>query len=303
MRLRLAAVRSILKAKGGGHAGSFLPGFQGFSATQGAAQESTAAYQGAYQLYCLGMTQLLPKLDSKTFSPTYDRLRDAALVLGKLQQVFLPPDPHGWQYGLEVNMRGPTTQSFMIKDREVRGSIDLVRHKMRLDGVNWRLEEYDGPELYKNVRLWLQSQGIESELAEPKFGGVGKEYDPEQAGKYTEALWWLDRQFRIIKAGLKGGLTSPILLYPHHFDLSLVWFPNNDDKQFSLGWSTGDETIAEPYLYITAYAGPEDFTARKLPSEAFWQKDGFSGAILPYEALVKSTEPEELLRRFASLLA
>jgi Family of unknown function (DUF5996) len=243
------------------------------------------------------MVQSLPSLDIKALGPTRDRLRDAALVLGKLQQVFLPADPHEWQYGLEVNMRGLLTQPFMIKNKETRGSIDLVRHKVRLDGANWKLEEYDGPELYKNVRIWLQSQGIDSELAEPTFGGVGKEYDPEQATAYAEALWWLDKQFRIIKAGLKGGLTSPILIYPHHFDLSLVWFPHDDDKQLALGWSTGDETIPEPYLYLTG------LEQRQLPEEAYWQKEGFSGAVLLYEALVKSVEPGELLRRFASLLA
>jgi len=224
-------------------------------------------------------------------------LRDAALVLGKLQQVFLPVDPHEWQHGLEVNMRGPLTQAMMVKGREVRASIDLVAHKVRLDGVMWKLEEYDGPELYKNVRVWLESQGVDGELAEPAFGGAGKEYDAEQAKAYGEALWWLDKQFRIVKAGLEGGLTSPILVYPHHFDLSLVWFPNNDEKQLSLGWSTGDETIAEPYLYLTG------LEQRKLPEGVFWQTEGFTGAVLPYDALVKSSEPEELFRRFASLLA
>jgi hypothetical protein len=245
----------------------------------------------------------LPDLYIAKLGPTRDRLRDAALVLGKLQQVFLPAEKHDWQYGLEVNMRGPLTQAMTVKGSEVRGSIDLVRHKVRLDGVKWKLEEYDGPELYKNVRVWLQGQGIDSELAEPEFGGVGKEYDREQAAAYAEALWWIDKQFRIIKAGLEGGLTSPILIYPHHFDLSLVWFPHDDERQLGLGWSTGDETIPEPYLYITQYPEKKDFTVRKLPDEAHWQTDGFSGAVLPYEALVKSNDPEELLRRFASLLA
>jgi len=248
------------------------------------------------------MSRDLPQLDSKTLGPTRDRLRDAALVLGKLQQVFLPADPHEWQRGLEVNLRGPLTQAMNVKGREVYGSIDLVAHKVRLDGAKWELEEYDGPELYKNVRVWLQSQSIDSELAKPEFGDIGKEYDPEQATKYSGALWWLDKQFRIIKAGLETGLTSPILIYPHHFDLSLVWFPDDDEKQFSLGWSTGDETIAEPYLYITMYPEAEDFKQRKLPAEAYWQTDGFSGAVLPYDALVKSSEPEELFGRFASLL-
>jgi len=106
-------------------------------------------------------------------------------------------------------MRGLSTQGFAVKGREVRASIDLVTHKVRLDGAKWKLEEFDGPELLKNVRVWLESQGVEAEVAEPKFGGIGQPYDTEQASKYGEALWWLDKQFRIVKAGLVEGLTSP----------------------------------------------------------------------------------------------
>lgn len=231
----------------------------------------------------------LPELRSAKLGPTRDRLQDAALVIGALQRVFLPADPHQWQYGLEVNMRGIMTQAMNVKGREVRGSIDLVTYKVRLDGAKWKLEDYDGPELLKNVRVWLESQGIEGQIEEPKFVGVNKVYDPEQSTAYAEALWWLDRQFRIVKAGLKGGLIAPIFLYAHHFDLSLVWFPWDDERQIALGWSTGDENVKEPYLYLTAYPEPKGFTDLKLPEGAYWQKAGFSGAILPYAALVKNT--------------
>lgn len=248
------------------------------------------------------MAQTLPPLDVKTLGPTRDRLRDAALVISSVQRLFVPKHPRDWQYGLEINMRGPQTQELLIKGQAIRSSIDLVTHKVRLDGAKWKLEEYDGPELFKNVRSWLESQGVKAELEEPKFGGVGKQYDPEQAAKYAEALWWLDKQFRIIKAGLKGGVTAPTLLYPHHFDLSLVWFPHDDDKQVGFGWSTGDETIAEPYLYLTMYPETDTFTKLKLPEGAYWQKDGFRGAILPYAELVKSNEPEKLLRKYVDVV-
>lgn len=245
----------------------------------------------------------LPLLDYGELAPTRDRLRDAALVLGKLQQMFLPVDPHDWQHGLEVNMRGLLTQGMNVKGHETRASLDLVKHKLRLGDARWKLEEYDGPELYNNVRVWLESHGIEAELAQPKFGGIGKAYDREQAGQYAEALWWLDRQFQVIKAGLKGGLIAPILLYPHHFDLSLVQFPHNDERQRAIGWSTGDETVTEPYLYLTAYPEADSLDRSKLPPEARWQTDGFTGAVLPYAALAKSSEPAALLQAFASLLA
>jgi hypothetical protein len=233
---------------------------------------------------------------------TRDHLRDAAQVLGSLQRAFLPPHPRDWQHGLEIMMRGPSTQAFEAGGETRRGGIDLVRNVVRLDGTGWALDEYGGPELLKNVRVWLESRGIKAELETPQFAGRPDQFDPEQAGAYAQALWWLEERFRHLKASLTEGVTSPVLLYPHHFDLSLSWFPFDDERQISLGWSTGDETVNEPYLYQTAYPEPAGFTELALPDGAYWQKDGFSGAILPYAALQSAAQPKDLFDTFAAVI-
>jgi hypothetical protein len=240
----------------------------------------------------------LPLLIPEDLYPTRDYIQDAAHVIGSLQRAFLPKDPHDWQYGLEVSMRGLGTQPFQMGGSETRASVDLVTHKLRLGDANWKLQEYAGPELLNNVKVLLAGQMVQADLEAPAFSGSGT-YNPGQAKLYAEALWWLDRQFRGIKASLSGGLVAPILLYPHHFDLSLVWFPWDDERQLSLGWSTGDETIREPYIYLTAYPEPPGFTDLELPDDAYWQTKGFSGAILPYASLQASRQPDDLLQSFA----
>lgn len=240
----------------------------------------------------------LPELLYEDLLPTRDYLQGAAHVLGSLQRAFLPKDPHDWQYGLEVTMRGLSTQPFSIGSKELRASLDLVKHKFRLEGSVWPLEEYASPELLNNVRVWLAGHGLDVRLPEPPFPKGVPVFDRVQADSYAAALWWLDEQFRHFKTRFSEGLASPILLYPHHFDLSLVWFPLGDDKQLALGFSTGDETIAEPYIYLTAYPDPVGFTDIKLSGGAYWQSKGFNGAILPYAALQASKDPEKLLRDF-----
>lgn len=239
----------------------------------------------------------LPEFDVEKLAPTRDYLRNAALVLGSLQRAFIAPNPRDWHHGLEVNMRGLSSQSFEVNGVETRGLIDLVKHKFRLGTANWRLEEFDGPELFNNVKVWLASQQLEIELETPEFVKAHT-YDAVVANDYAEALWWLDKQFREIKTKLEPGVCSPVLVYPHHFDLSLVWFPWDDQRQASLGWSTGDETVAEPYLYVTAYPEPEGFSTAALVEGAFWQQDGFSGAVLPYAALAAADDGEGLLDAF-----
>jgi hypothetical protein len=244
----------------------------------------------------------LPVLVAENLAPTRDYLREVALVLSALQREFIPKNPREWHYGLEVTMRGPVTQALMINGEEHRGGIDLVRHKVRLDGQHWRLGEYAGPEVLNNVKLWLANKMAKVGLDEPEFGKGPRRYDPEQATQYAETLWWLHKQFQIVKARLKEGVNAPILLYPHHFDLSLVWFPWDDERQISLGWSTGDEYIGEPYIYLTAYPGPKDFLGLELPEPAYMQTKGFSGAILLSNDVATADNPAGLFEAFAGVM-
>jgi hypothetical protein len=251
----------------------------------------------AFRLILVVMKQTLPELKLPTLRSTRDRLRDAALVLSSLQRAFLPKQPRAWQYGLEVNLRGLSTQSFMLDGQAVRATLDLVRCKVRLEERQWSLQTVDGPTLFREVQTWLQSKGVTAELEQPEFSS-STDFNLEQAAVYGQALWWLEEQFHDLKTELVEGVTSPILLYPHHFDLSLVWFPHDDERQLSVGFSTGDEVISEPYLYLTAYPEPDGFKVLKLPAAAQWQTDGFSGGVLPYAQLQASSQPGELLQQF-----
>jgi len=248
------------------------------------------------------MKQALPALVYEDLTPTRDYLREVALILGSLQRAFLPKDPHDWQHGLQVNLRGLITQPFVMNGEASQASLDLVRRKLRLNGSSWPLQDYQAQELFNNVRAWLEAHSIQAKLAQPNFNSSAKHFNEQQSDLFAEALWWMDKQFNWLKTSLQGGLSSPIFLYPHHFDLSLVWFPYEDDRQLAIGFSTGDETIAEPYLYLTAYPEPAGFTKLRLPKQAYFQTAGFSGAILSYDKLQTSDDPAAVFRNYANLL-
>jgi hypothetical protein len=241
----------------------------------------------------------LPELIYDKLAPTCDYLREVALTLGSLQRAFLPKDPRDWQHGLEVNLRGLVTQRFMVNGTPTQASLDMLRQKVRLSGQAWALGEYTPPEIFNTIQAWLETQAVKVDLIRPKFSADSSRYSRHQADLYMTALWWMDQQFRWLKNNTNEGLTSPVLLYPHHFDLSLVWFPHSDDRQLAVGFSPGDDVIAEPYVYITAYPEPAGFKKLALPKEAYYQSSGFHGVILPYAQLSVSPEPVKLLRDFA----
>jgi len=88
------------------------------------------------------MTTQLPKLIHKDMVPTRNYIQEVAHVLGALQRSLVKRDPHDWYYGLEVGPRGLTTQQLTLVTKEVRASLDLVRHKVRLDGSHQGADKF-----------------------------------------------------------------------------------------------------------------------------------------------------------------
>jgi hypothetical protein len=115
------------------------------------------------------------------------------------------------------------------------------------------------------------------------------------------------------RAGI-GEETSPIQVWPHHFDLSMIWLlgqklPDQDpldeessDKQMNFGFAFGDDSIEKPYFYVTAYPLPDALRTIALPAGATWQTGGFSGALLLYEDLIAASDPTGYLLELWSLL-
>ena len=66
----------------------------------------------------------------------------------------------------------------------------------------------------------------------------------------------------------------------------------------NFGFSTGDDNIPAPYFYATAYPTPAQFKDAPLPPDAYWQTDGFTGVVLPYEDIVAAGDPKAKLLDF-----
>jgi hypothetical protein len=74
------------------------------------------------------------------------------------------------------------------------------------------------------------------------------------------------------------------------------------DKQMNFGFVFGDESIAEPYFYVTAYPLPDALPQVELPSGATWKSGNFNGAVLLYRNLVDVSDPAASLQRLWSTL-
>lgn len=243
------------------------------------------------------MNQPLKTIDYQASSHCRDYLQDAAKVLVEFQQLFIPPEPHYWHVGLEIVGNGLRTQKLIAEGQEQRCVLDFVNANMNLGTKSWQFADYDPNGLKRELQNWLAGKGRKKEIAPIQFSKSSGSFEPTQAAEFSSAFSWARSIFIDLEPSLGTGSLSPVLLYPHHFDVAFSWFPDNK-LQYTMGLSTGDETIAEPYFYVTAYPEPNGFTASKLPTSAFWQSIGFSGAILKYNDAVSAEDPSSAVANY-----
>jgi hypothetical protein len=194
-------------------------------------------------------------------------------------------------------------------------ALDLTTHEFCIstsDGDWWdmTLRGQSGRDFAEETLGALNTLGIEVDVDRGQFDdGSRRDYDTTVVEDYWQAASQIDALLKQFKGELREE-TSPVQLWPHHFDFSLVWFSGrlvpgedpqdaeNADEQMAFGFSTGDGGIPEPYFYITAYPWQPALTQSDLPSGARWHTEGWNGALLLYSTLVKSEKPREQLLHF-----
>ena len=262
-------------------------------------------------------TQMFPELELSNLLDGRDAMHGYSRLLGKIRGALTPKQKHWWNISLRTSAVGLITTPIAVFDRNKSVELELncVHHKISIRSSKGEehhiaLEGQSLYQLYDNVTASLASIDVYPELDKSLFSNKESfKYDR----KSIEALWQVLSQVDLIFKEFKGGLrqeTSPVQLWPHHFDLAFLWFsgrlvpdqdPNNEeyaDEQMNFGFSTGDDSIPEPYFYITAYPLPKSLPEVQLPSGAYWEAQVFNAAILKYKELIKSNDPKDTLINF-----
>jgi hypothetical protein len=254
---------------------------------------------------------------------TRDALQSYARVVGKIRQALTPPQKHWWHVSLHVDGVGLTTTP-MLAPTIVGGNgriltirLDLVNHQARLttgQGLTQAIPLEGQPlvEFCQQIKAALAAFGLtvplDDSVCASEAAGVGV-YGKAAVARYWLALSRIDLLSKQFRHGFREE-SSPVQLWPHHFDLALLWFsgrlvadqdpddPEYADEQMNFGFVTGDDSITEPYFYATAYPTPDAFTRQSLPDGAYWHTAGWTGAILPYAVMTQVDNPDDVLLNF-----
>ena len=261
----------------------------------------------------------LPSLTLNDWIATRDTLHLYSQMVGKLRELMSPPNPHWWHISLRVSERGLTTTP-MSKDKNSPGQtfeviLDLINHHLIIES-NFReikrikLTGQSLSALCVETCSLLNDLGVAAPIEKELFkDGKSRVYDKQAATEYWQSIKEIDRVLNVFRSELNSE-TSPVQLWPHHFDMSMSWFsgrlvPGKDPKdldsskeQMSFGFSTGDETIPGAYFYVLSYPVPDGLSKIELPVDARWNTEGFQGGVMMYEAYYNAENPEEKLLNF-----
>ncbi len=259
-----------------------------------------------------------PPLDRTQLEPTRDALHAYAQLLGAWLKQCRPKRKHWWHASLRPSVHGLTTG---VVDGPVAFELELDLTHSRLHGTTATgarltapLEGQNAAELSRVVARFLADAGVDPGQQPEPPETADFDYRADQAAIMGTALRAIAGALAELRASIAEE-TSPIQVWPHHFDLSMLWLPGEkipgqdpadeeeSDKQMNLGFVFGDAGIPDPYFYVTAYPTPAALADLDLPAGAGWRTEGFTGAVLMYETLLEQNAPRQhLLKLWTQLL-
>jgi hypothetical protein len=86
------------------------------------------------------------------------------------------------------------------------------------------------------------------------------------------------------------GQGSRVQLWPEHFDMAVELGSERERRRAAYGLSPGDDTHAQPYVYVTPWEG--------VPDSELWNAKGFRGAELSYGELLAAEDQRETALSF-----
>ncbi|MBI5927776.1 MAG: hypothetical protein HY862_00590 [Chloroflexi bacterium] len=247
---------------------------------------------------------LLPELNF--WDDTRDSLHRASKVLREIRLQVLQPLPHHLHHSLQVVPEGLSTGQLPFGGEFVLDFVDshLVYRAAGSPTVDISLIGHSQASLGQAASALLAHLGHAITLPEDKLTDTEAfVISPSIAEDYADALYSVFTATARFRARLNG-LMSPIALWPHHFDLSFLWFATNEATEqaphLNFGFAPQSEGLPRPYFYAYAWPIPPGLLDIKLPELAHWHTEGWTGVVVPYDSLRGMTGTSQVIEGFQS---
>jgi hypothetical protein len=236
----------------------------------------------------------LPSLNG--WDATRDALHTAAQTLSAVKRARIPQQPNALHLSLYVQRGRLTTRALSTGDVV---TLRLATGEIHAEGpagtLTLPVHGSTGAALLDALAAHF---GLDrGALKIERDAQVELHMDPPLAADYARALDTIFEGFARFRAALLGGVT-PLIVWPHNFDLSMLWFPGNvpdeaSQPHLNFGFEPRSAGFPRPYLYAYARPMPDGFATRPLPAGARWNTDGWNGIVVDYDTLTGEPAPAD----------
>jgi hypothetical protein len=232
-------------------------------------------------------------------------LHEAAQVIGAIRKLDAVPLPNYLHLALEVVPEGLTSGKLA---KSIGGDLLLdyrnaaVVYTAPEEGVSSiPIPAHTQTTLMDAVLEAMAKAGHPANPDRSKISGTDSlRVHPGMAEEYLEASYSIYTALARFKARLFGPM-SRIVVWPHGFDQSFLWFARGFDEEkdphMNFGFSPGSAGFERPYVYAYARPLPPGFFDIQIPAGARWQKEGWSGIVIDYDTLAAEEHIEAALER------
>jgi hypothetical protein len=274
-----------------------------------------------------------PDLPLAAWSETCDTLQLWTQIVGKVRIALTPLVNHWWNATFLVTARGLVAPAMPYSGRTVDVVFDFATHRLVIETSDGRVEEFAlepmaVADFYSEFMQRLRRLGIEvhiwtmpSEIenATPfERDRVHAQYDRLYAQKFWLALLQANRVMNEFRARFIGK-ASPVHFFWGSFDLAVTRFsgrtapppkgatPNvanwvmaeaYSHEVSSCGFWPGNGGYGRAAFYVYAYPEPAGYGDTRLTTPEAFYDQGVGQFILPYEAVHRASDPDQLLLRF-----
>jgi Family of unknown function (DUF5996) len=241
------------------------------------------------------------------WQPTRDSLQRAAQVISAVRAEVTPPLPNAMRLSLNVTPEGLSTGPLPFGGDLALDFTDLsIAYRQPGEtAARLSLKGHSQWSLAGAVLNLLAEEGHDIRLNRDKLADQSPLHiDAHTAEEYADTLFSVFTAAARFRARLFGP-QSPVVVWPHGFDLSFLWFAGagsneHQDKHMNFGFSPGSPGFERPYLYSYASPNPAGLADVPLPILAHVNTQPWTGIVVHYDDLVNTNDSEAVIEALYS---
>lgn len=199
-----------------------------------------------------------------------------------------PTEPGGFQLGLrleELRLRllgpgGEPEADFALPGRTLREASEWVAGQLAAKGL-------DGGSFDEPLHFEIPHHPVAD----------GQAFSPDEGPAFGElSRYYSNAASLITKVANAQPGSSDVRCWPHHFDIATLITlrgAGEDATTIGFGLSPGDGSYGQPYFYINPWPAPDSSKLPALDAGVHWHTEGFTGAIVLGEDLVRQASADE----------